>query len=415
MPCSTHVASSRHATPIYVARRMIALVSLAVASSAALATANDEPPAPVARVLTWRDAGVRLPLPWTWRVEGVEDGAWRIYSPLASEPVFSIAITVGGLDRIAGLDRRFTLDKGVWYFQDGAHRFGRVEATPISGRNWTGIYAEQTCMASSEVAPDAEAKTCLTAYASDGRWIASLKTSGFIDAQAILRDVMPVLQIGLANELAPSEWPPLALAASLVRMGVPEDASLGVWTDVPDRSLAAWVRPDAADNAMLDLNVVVLASDSGRLVARTTHAFPADDALRFEGLSLEAVDFALAPGKPSFAIDFSRRHSGCAASELKSQSLFELDGSEVRLLLDEATLQAHTAFCDGDETTDSIATIELAKRSHAGHADLVLDEQFTETRCDGKGRCRELRPKHSRHVLRFDGQRYVQEPAKPGR
>jgi hypothetical protein len=395
--------------------RLVAVTTLALSCGNAMAATIGEPPAPVARILAWRDVGVRIPLPWAWRVQGGENGAWRIYPPQSDAgPAISITIAKEGLDEFAASDPRFHFkkDKGVWYAQ---YSSGRIEATPISGGDWTGVYAEQTCRGTGEASTDARQSYCVTAYVSNGHWSARLETDGSLDAQQFVRDLMPQVRLDAANTPGTPEWPPVPLAAALLSLGVPENARIDEWAGVPDRTLAAWAEPDREVQSQLQLHVLVVSSSNGNPVARATFGYTADDALGLDGLNLFAADLALAPGKPSFAIDFSRSHSGCTGSELKTRSLFELEGSELRLLLDEATTHARTIFCNSDETSETNAAIEPGQTRHAGHVDLVVDEESTANRCNAHGVCRDLAPRRSRHVLRFDGESYVREPDSPGR
>ncbi len=215
--------------------------------------------------------------------------------------------------------------------------------------------------------------------------------------------------------------PAAALDERLRRLDVPEDARVSAWAGAADRTLVAWIAPSAAsadppDDRAFDLHLLVVATGSGELVARSTREREyVAEAFDPEGIKLVATDFALAPGKPSFAIDVRSEHRGCAWSTVTARALFELDGHAIRRVLDETDLQAHTRFCGTEETTDASATIEPARTRHAGHADLVRRAQITGTVCDAKQRCRDIEQR-SRDVLRFDGERYVREtPPKRGK
>lgn len=202
----------------------------------------------------------------------------------------------------------------------------------------------------------------------------------------------------------------------LRRLGVPEDAQVEPWVGVPDRTLVAWVtsspRPDGQGDDAHDLHLLVLATDTGKVIAgdaeKDAYVWP----LSSDSVKLSAFEFGLARGKPSFAIDAQEEHHGCASSTLQTQALYELDGGAIRQVLDDVTLDSQTNFCTGDENSHSHTDLLLAKTRHRGHLDLVLEtERSTET-CDKEEHC-ETRTTRTRETLLFDGHRYVSQRTRP--
>lgn len=201
----------------------------------------------------------------------------------------------------------------------------------------------------------------------------------------------------------------------LRRLGVPEDAQVEPWVGVANRTLVAWVtsspKSDGEGDDAHDLHLLVLATDTGQVIAgdaeKNAYAWP----LSSDNVKLSAFEFGLARGKPSFAIEAQEEHHGCASSTLRTQALYELDGGAIRLVLDDVILDSQTNFCTGDENALSHTDLLLAKTRHRGHVDLVLETESSTQTCDKEEHC-ETRTTRTSETLLFDGNRYVRQAAR---
>ncbi len=202
----------------------------------------------------------------------------------------------------------------------------------------------------------------------------------------------------------------------LRRLGVPEDAQVEPWVGIPNRTLVAWVtsspRPDGQGDDAHDLHLLVLASDTGQVIAGDAEKDAYVWSLSSDNVKLSAFDFGLARGKPSFAIDAQEEHRGCASSTLTTRALYELDGGTIRQVLDDVTLDANINYCTGDENARSHTDLLLARTRHHGHLDIVLESERSTETCDKEANC-ETRTTRTREMLLFDGNRYVRRAARP--
>lgn len=133
----------------------------------------------------------------------------------------------------------------------------------------------------------------------------------------------------------------------------------------------------ADDAAGYDLDVVIVRTDNGSIVARNMQGGHIDsDAIRFEGISIDTANYALAPGQRAFGIRVDHAahcyHCNYGQTDL---TLFLQHGKRLDAILDTITHDSRgewgTSDCD-NLPTGRIRTIKIASSTSHGLADLLL-------------------------------------------
>lgn len=153
----------------------------------------------------------------------------------------------------------------------------------------------------------------------------------------------------------------------------------------------------ADDAAGYDLDVVIVRTDDGSIVARNRQGGHIDsDAVRFEGIAIDTANYALAPGQRAFGIRVEHAahcyHCNYGQTDL---TLFLQHGKRLDAILDTMTHDSRgewgTSDCD-NLPTGRTRTIKIASSRSHGLADLLLTTTKTEADTDDAAAACQAKP-----------------------
>lgn len=166
------------------------------------------------------------------------------------------------------------------------------------------------------------------------------------------------------------------------------------------------------DDAGFDLDLVIVRTDSGSLIARSAKGAHVDsDAITFETIVIDTANYMLAPGQRAFGVrvthDSHCYHCNYGQTDLM---LYLQHGKRLDPIFDaminETRGEWGTTDCD-DLPTETTRTIKVASSASHGLSDLLLTTMSTPTPDDDiPAACKDA-PAHVDTVkLRFDGKTF---------
>lgn len=202
----------------------------------------------------------------------------------------------------------------------------------------------------------------------------------------------------------------------------PQYAAAKPWPGDATRTILAYAGtrddPNADAGAQYDLGIVVLETASGKVLEQ--HVEPAaitSDAMHFDGLELDTANYAVRRGVRAIGVRVAYGHVGYTSSELSTLRLYVPQGTDLEPILPPLVMTSAAADRDCSEAHELTRTLAIAPTSTHGYADLVLDEtdqrhELDKTAsADAAADCAQnTSTVRARHVLKFDGTRYVVPP-----
>jgi len=169
------------------------------------------------------------------------------------------------------------------------------------------------------------------------------------------------------------------------------------------------------DDPGYDLDVVVVRTGDGSLVARSPRAHVESDAVRFEGIAIDTANYTLAPGLRAFGLRVEHAahcyHCNYGTVEL---ALYVQRGERLDRVLDTTVHETRGEWGDCDNPpSETIRTIKVLRAASHGLADLA----FTTTTAvqpddDAPAACKAGSPPTVEHAaVHFDGKAYKVPPA----
>jgi hypothetical protein len=221
----------------------------------------------------------------------------------------------------------------------------------------------------------------------------------------------------LAAALCMTPWIAAADAGADLRqkLSLPEDVEVREW--VGGRTIIAYAVPHpqaAADKEegvdYLDLTLQVVDTKTGEVVARSfVENGIVSDAMHFDGLAIDAADYTLAPGVRAFGLRVKSSHVGLISADAVDMRLFEVRRPAIVEVMPSVTMRSSSGDRNCEESHEMTRTLEIAKTSTRGRADIVLHDRQVEGTgspgADGDCRMKETRSEH-RVTLHFDGKSY---------
>jgi hypothetical protein len=187
------------------------------------------------------------------------------------------------------------------------------------------------------------------------------------------------------------------------------------WPGKVDSSIVALVRPQAGatdDQANYHLDLAVVKTGSGEILQHLAQQDAiSSDAMRFDGISLDTANYALASGVRAFGVRTMHSHIGGTSSSDETLSLYVPDGKTLKPVLLDMTMNLLVSDRGGEcnEARGTARTLAVGGPGKRGWADLVVKEKSSDQQVKmiGNG-CVESMSRSSRqYLLQFDGIRYV--------
>ncbi|WP_162600692.1 hypothetical protein [Paraburkholderia sp. C35] len=160
-------------------------------------------------------------------------------------------------------------------------------------------------------------------------------------------------------------------------------ASCKAWPANPSLTLALLPLPqkgNSDDEGQYDLDILIADSNSGAIVA---HDFQPSaityDAIRLSSLSLDTARYQLTPTDRAFGVRTTQGNtSRVAPYETTALSLYVIDGTTVRRVLERLVIASNTGEWDGNcaGTFDTTTrTIDIGRAGSDGYAALKVSEK----------------------------------------
>jgi len=196
------------------------------------------------------------------------------------------------------------------------------------------------------------------------------------------------------------------------------------WPVAPDRSIVAtatfqqgsgFSQPEEVGIGLYDLEVMVQDDTGAHETARGCFkgALPSD-AIELDGLSIDTGRYVLAHGVRAFGVRAHNTHTSRASpSEIERLYLYVQKDDKVVPILGPLDMETSFGESDGQDTGSSRVThlsIDMAKTSHHGYADLVVTETYIESQWAPKAESAQGEDSKTeytkRYTLEFDGATY---------
>lgn len=187
------------------------------------------------------------------------------------------------------------------------------------------------------------------------------------------------------------------------------------WPGNADISIVALVRPQAGatdDQASYDLDLAVVKSSSGEILQHLVQQGAiTSDAMHFDGIGLDTANYALASGVRAFGVRTMHSHIGGTSSSDETLSLYVPDGKALKPVLLDLTMNLSVSAPGGEcnEARETARTLAVGGIGKRGWADLVVIEKSKnqEVKMIGNDCVESMSRSSRRHILQFDGIRYV--------